>query len=298
MKTLTRHTLPLQKLQMFGEAVRQQSITKAANELCVSQPAVSTGIKQLEQFFGMKLLTVVRKKIHLTMAGRVLYENWLSIAVSSENLHFAMKSVHAGATGEMRIVMVSSAKYFIPQVINKFLKSYPQVRFRCDIKRRDIVIDAIENSKYDVAILTNPPHSQFFSQHFLYDNRLVFIAHPNHPLVNKANLSLLDLENTPFIIRESSALISQMLFDIFSKNNLSLNILFEMDSTEAVKQSVISDLGVALVPEFCVKTEIAYGILKILDVENILLKNQWFLICGKQTENLSVFKNFLKLCKQ
>ena len=297
MSNFLRHTLPLQKLRMFAEVVRQNSITKAAEQLCITQPAVSTAIKSLENYFDIKLIEVISKKIHLTAAAHVLYQNWLDVEVSMENLRLEMESFHSGVAGELRIVMVSSGKYFIPEVIHRFLQSYPNVRFSCDIKRRDFITEAMENDMYDIAILTDPPHSQHLSHYFLRDNPLVFIVHPEHHLAQNKLLTIKDLENIPFIMRESSALISQILMSLFEKKNIDLNVLFEMDSTEAIKQAVISGLGTALVPKFCVETEISYGILKILPVQKINLTNRWVLTCAKYTENLKLFQHFLNFLK-
>jgi len=289
-----KHTPPLKKLRMFIEVMRQNSITKAAKALCVTQPAVSTAIRNLEEFFAVTLIDVISKKIHFTAAAHVLYKSWLDVEVSMENLEREMEAFHSGTAGELRIVMVSSGKYFIPQVIHRFLQVYPNVRFSCDIKRRDFITQAMEKDLYDIAILTDPPHSQHLSQYILHENPLIFITHPKHPMTQKKVLTIQDLNDTPFIMRESSALISQVLMELFVEYDIKLNTLFEMDSTEAIKQAVISGLGIALVPRFSVETELSHGILKELPIKDINLKNNWVLTCAKYTENLNLFKNFLK----
>lgn len=298
MEAKIRHILPMQKLAMFAETVKQGSITKAADKLCVTQPAVSIAIKQLEQFFGVTLIEVIGKTLHFTAGARILYRNWLEMVVSQENLLLAMESFHEGITGELRLVMVSSGKYFIPKVIHQFLQTYPNVLFSCDIKGRAYITEAMKNNIYDIAVLTDPEHDQSLSQYYLQDNPLVFIVHKDHPLAKKRSIPLEALEQVKFIMRESSALISQMLFRVFADHNLTLDVLFEMDSTEAIKQSVISGLGAALVPRFCIENELTYGVVKILKVQNISLQNKWALICSKSTEKLVLFKNFLECLTQ
>lgn len=290
-------TLPIQKIMMFAETVRQQSITKAAEKLCVTQPAVSTSIKQLEQYFGTKLIEVVRKKIQFTPAAHLLYKHCEKVMIALDNLSLDMESFDSGNSGELRIVMVSSGKYFIPEIIYSFLQHHPKVSFSCDIKRREVITESMENNLYDIAILTDPQHSQHVSQHFLMENPLVFIAHPDHPLAMEPDVSLKSLAEIKFIMREPTALISQILFDLFNKNDLPLDVIFEMDSTEAIKQSVISGLGIALVPRLCVKNELKHGILRIINVPSTTLQNKWFITCSKATEKLTLFKNFLSYLK-
>ncbi len=156
----------------------------------------------------------------------------------------------------------------------------------------------MDNNTYDLAILTDPPHSPHLSQYTLRDNTLVFIIHPAHPLAQKKSVTLSELEAVPFIMRESTALISQMLLELSVHNRLTLKTLFEMDSTEAVKQAVISGLGTALVPRLCIERELKYGILKLLNIDGIQLCNKWVLTCAKYTEHLKIFQNFLSFSKK
>lgn len=292
-----RHPISEHKLAVFAEVVRQGSITAAADRLNITQPAVSTIIKQIEKHFDVKLFDVIGKKIHLTPAARTLYDEWDSVKISIDNLHFKMNQFKEGTYGDIRIVMVSSGKYFVPLMIKEFLKDHPEIDFHCDIKRRDAVCESVRSYQYDVGILTNPPLESKLSTTYLFDNDLVFICHPNNPLAKSTSTNIKELAKQKFIIREETALITQTLFQIFHAHHLNIDIFIEIDSTEAVKQAVISDLGIALVPEISVATELQYGILKKICVKNIKPSNRWFLACNQRAAHLELIKHFINHMK-
>lgn len=286
-----------QKLCVFAEVMRCESITEAANSLCITQPAVSTIIRQLEKYYEVKLIEVINKKIYFTPAAKVLYEQWSKLHIAIDNLHYEMNQFNSGIRGKIRIAMVSSAKYFIPQVMCNYMQKYPDIRFDCDIKRRQDILPLLEKGHYDIAILTNPDSSISFHSYFFGNNKLIFIGKPNHSLFDKKSVSLHDLATENFVIREQSALITQNLFDLFNKHQLNMKILLEIDSTEAIKQAVISGLAIALVPEICVAVEIKYDILKEIQVKNINQKNNWHVVCNKNFHDISLIKNFIEFLK-
>ncbi len=288
------------KLYVFAEVVRQGSITNAANKLCMTQPAVSTIIKQLEDHFAIKLFNIVGKKIQLTPAAKVLYEQSFLVQQALDNLHQQIDRYKKGLVGDIRIIMVSSAKYFIPRAINTFLLDFPEVKFHCDIKRRENIISGIKNNDYEIGVLTDAPYNQHIARTHLGKNRLIFIAHPKNLLVKKKKITINDLAKQIFIAREQNAVISQYLFKLFDEHKMVPNILFEIDSTEAIKQAVISNLGIALVPEISVINEIKHGILKELATKNLLLENQWFLLSDNRRDSIIVnnFINYVKKIKK
>lgn len=286
-----------QKLYVFAQVMKFGSITEASKQLCMTQPAVSTIIKQIEKHFLVKLFDIVGKRIRPTPAAKVLYQQWLNVRLSVENLHQEMDQFSDGISGEISIAMVSSGKYFLTRIMNVFLKDFPNVKFRCDIQRRELITQAVKNNEYEIGIITDPQHYSGISRLFLAKNPLIFIAHPSNPLAKKRRLEFKDIAKQTFIIREQSALISQTLFALFDDIN-DIDILFEIDSTEAIKQAVISNLGIALVPEVSVGNEIKHNILCKLPVINLNLCNDWYLICDKKLEKIRLVNNFIHYIKK
>ncbi len=287
-----------QKLYVFSEVVKHNSITQAARQLCMTQPAVSTIIRQIEEHFDVKLFDLIHKRIHLTPAAMTLYQQWANVRASIENLHQEMDHYKDGISGDIRIVMVSSGKYFVNKAMHLFLKDHPHVRFHCDIRRREPLIAAIENNTYDVGILTDAPYRTELARFAIGDNPLIFVAEPKHPLLQKDEVVIEDLQYEKFIVREPAALITQILLKIFNDSNITLDTLFEFDCTEAVKQSVISGLGIALVPQVCVRKNIEHGMLQKIPVQGINIINQWHVISNQNIQKQRLIQRFLSYIKK
>lgn len=293
---MTKIDMPLvseQKLWVFSEVVKCGSVTTAAKNLCMSQPAVSTIMRQLEQHFAVKLFNTVNKKIQLTPAARMLYQQWTEMKIAIHNLHHEMQQFANGLAGHIRIAMVSSGKYFVPRIMCSYLKKYPNITFDCDILHREAIIPSLEKGLYDIGILTDPAHHTQFSKFHLGSNKLIYIAHPNHPMAKKKKIFLKELADEPFIIREHSALMTQMLLKDFQDKALDIKILLEIDSTEAIKQTVIAGLAIALVPQISVSIEIDHNILKKIPVVDSCLENQWYIIFPKSLEKLKLMHAFI-----
>jgi LysR family transcriptional regulator, low CO2-responsive transcriptional regulator len=286
-----------QKLYIFSQVVKFKSITAAANHLHMTQPAISNIIKQLEKHFACSLVEIVGKRLQLTPAGKTLYQEWQNIHADYELLYQHMESLKKGLSGRIHIAMVSTGKYFIPSMIANFLKQFPHVDFACDILPREKIIDALAEQKCNIGILTDAAIDDRFDTFALGDNPLVFIAHPEHPLAKQTELTFNDLCSASFIIREPTAVIGKYLLNLFQSHGAKPQCLFEIYSTEAIKQSVMQNLGIALVPNMSIVREVAHGDLCILNLKKIKLVNQWHMLVRRQRYQSQLIKNFCHLAR-
>lgn len=287
--------IDLHKLNTFATVMQQGSVTQAAKVLCMTQPAVSTIIKQIERHYGIDLFDIIGKRLVATPAAELLYQQWQHLDASMTNLNNNMSAFHQGYAGNIRIVMVSSGKYFISPIIDSYLKRHPNVTFYCDIKRREQIQTDIINDQYHLGILTDPQASPKLEQHKIGENPLVFIAPADHDLAKKSSVSLKQLAQYPFIVREENAMISQKLYQTFQSQQLNLTTLFTIDSTEALKQAVIAGLGLALVPEMCVSNEIKRGLVHKLNVDKTKLLNHWYVVYNQRVASLQLMNEFIQM---
>ena len=293
MPKLTRNLVSSQKLFIFSQVAECKSITAAAKKLCMTQPAVSNVIKQLEGHFSTKLIEIIGKKLSLTQAGDNLYAQWQHIASCYESMYQQMESLKLGLTGHLRIGMVSTAKYFVPRIINQYLQKYPHVEFTCEIYKRQQLLEVIESQHCDLAVLTEQdPQDERFDCMELGVNPLVFIASNKHHLAGKQAIEFSEIEQEKFIAREPDAIISRYLQHIFHMHQATPDLLFEIDSTEAIKQSVIHDLGIALVPKMSVEREIRHREVVILDIDDIQLITRWHIYLNKNPNRSVLLDNF------
>lgn len=289
-----KRLLNQQKLYVFAEVFKKNSISKAAEALKMTQPAVSTIIKQISTHYQVKLFDVINKQLSATPAARLLFQEWQKLEVALTNLDQEMQNFLGGTSGDLKIAMVSSAKYFIAEIIQNFLEKHPGIKFHCDIKRLEQISQLVEDNAVDIGIITDPERNTRLAQHKITDNSLIFIAHPKHHLSNKIPLSFGDIAGEAFITREQHAAITQSLLQLFDQHHTNLNILFEIDSTEAVKQSVIAGIGIALVPKLAVINELQAGLVRELHVENVDLHNEWFIMTSKRLERLQIIQQFIE----
>ena len=283
-----------QKLYIFNQVALRGSITAAAEALCLTQPAVTNTVRQLESHFGMALVRRVGKKLALTPAGQQVVAHWEHFKRAYINLEYDMSRLKSGVAGKIALTMVSSAKYFVPQLMVKFLDQFPQAEFSCITRHRNFITRDILVGNVDIGLMTDPPGHTKVCSVKLGANPLVFIAHPAHPIAHALSLTPDDLARHAFITRESEALITQVLHRFFAQHCITPTLRLCLDSTEAIKQSVLSNLGVALVPKISVMRELEHGDVIKVDVKAKLLENYWYVVFRIEDKSNLLLQNFIK----
>ncbi len=278
------------KLSVFAAVVKHGSITQAAKALYLTQPAVSSIIKQIEEHFDVKLFEMAGKKLKATPAAEIIYEEHFKIDQAFNHLQYRLSEYRDGLAGKINISMVSTAKYFFLHVVGEVMKHYPKIDFHCIIQSRETILKQLASNDIQMGIVTDPPHSKELISEALWNNPLVFIAHPEHPLASLTTVTPDALFEHAFIVRERNATISQYLYQACEATAHELKIVFEIESTEAIKQAVLNNLGLALVPELAVRNELATNMLVTLDVPECKTGNQWVSLVPKCYEHDALVK--------
>ncbi len=239
-----RHST-LRQLEVFESIARLGSFTRAAEELFLTQPTVSMQIKKLTDDVGLPLFDQIGKKIYLTDAGRELYQTCLNVFEHFAHFDMAIADMKGLKAGQLKLAVVTTAKYFAPRLLGMFCKQYPGIDVSLKVTNREHVLERLINNQDDLYILGQPPKEvDAISQAFL-DNPLVVLAPIDHPLVNKKKISLKRIAEEPFLLREQGSGTRIATERIFSKHALTLKIRMELGSNEAIKQAVIGGLGVS-----------------------------------------------------
>jgi LysR family transcriptional regulator, low CO2-responsive transcriptional regulator len=267
----------LKLFKLFSETL---SVTATARAIHVTQPTASMQLKELNQAVGLPLYEQVGKKIYLTEAGKALALTAQSISIEWENFEQTIASMKGLRTGKLKISVVSTAKYFIPKLVGSFCKAYPNVEIALEVLNRDAVVSRLEANLDDMVIMTRPPQHLEIEDEIFLDNPLVCVASKHSPLVDK-KLTLEDLVDQDFIMREqgSGTRMSCELF--FKKNNFHPKIRLSLGSNEAIKQSVASGLGLSILSihsltEFDLQDDLA-----ILEVSGLPIESQWHIVTLK-----------------
>ena len=274
--------ITFRQLQIFRSAATNLSFTHAAEELFLTQPAVSMQIKQLENAVGIPLYEQLGKSIHLTEAGKLM------LRFSSE-IHYQFKQVKKELDdlkgiegGLLQVSVATTVNYYVARLLSKFCQKYSRIRINLDVTNRATLLAKLENNETDLVLMGSVPNDTDLVVEPFMENPLVIIAPPNHPLVNEKKIPLRKLRDDTLLMREVGSGTRMTMEQFFlEKKNFKLISTIEMNSNEAIKQSVEAGLGLGIVSLHTIELEKEVGRLKVLDVNNFPIKQHWNIIYRK-----------------
>ncbi len=286
--------LTLQQLRLFEAVARHRSFTRAAEELFLTQPAVSIQIKRLEEGVNIALLEQIGKRIYLTAAGEEVYSAAVDILGRLRGLEGSIDDLQGTVQGPLRVAVVTTAKYFMPHLLGHFLRDYPKVEPRLTVTNRARVLERLSENQDDLVIMGQAPESIEVEVSAFLENALVVVAPPDHPLVGVAGITLERLTEERFLIREEGSGTRGAVERLFAEHGLKIRPYMELGSGEALKQGVMAGIGVAVLARISLRLELASGLLVMLDVEHFPLMRQWYCVYPKGKRLSNATRTFLK----
>lgn len=288
--------LTFRQLSVFEAVARHLSFSRAAQELHLTQPAVSMQIKQLEENVGTALFEQLGKKIYLTEAGHELYHYSRVIAQQLNEAEAVLSELKGLMRGKLKISVASTANYFAPQLLATFSQRFPTITVSLNVTNRQALLQQLANNEMDMAIMGQPPEGLDLVAESFMDNPLVVIAPVNHPLTRKKTIPLERLEQETFLMREEGSGTRIAMERYFEANGVKIQSGMQMSSTEAIKQAVQAGLGLGVVSLHTVELELEAKRLKVLDVEGLPIRRHWYIVHRKDkrlSASAQAFKNFL-----
>ena len=272
------------QLQVFESVARHRSYTRAAEELHLTQPAVSMQVKQLEHVLGFVLFEHFGRRIYLTDAGNVMQRYSRRIAAELHDAEQALEDLKGVDGGRLRVAVVTTVNYFATRLLAGFCRDHPNVHVSLNVTNRETVIRLIEDNATDIVLMGQPPDTLALAATPFMDNPLVVVAAPTHPLVGRRRVRLDALREEAFLIREPGSGTRAAMERFFEDEGLAPRTRVEMSSNEAIKQSVEAGLGLGMVSAHTVELEVAAGRLALLDVVSFPIVKRWFVVHheGKQ----------------
>ena len=293
-----KNTPSLHQLRVLATVASCGSVTKAAEQLFLSQPAVSNLLKQLEQHFGVPLFEIIRKKFYLTHAGETVCASYRQLRTELDSLYNQLNEIKGEVRGTLHIAMVSTAKYFIPKLVGEFQRSYPNLNVNLTINNRQIIFHLLRENQCDLGIVSLLPNDLPLIVEPFADNPLVIIADAKHRLAGQQQISIAELAKEKLLIRESGAGIRCSMLSLFSTAGLTADIVMELSSTEAIKQAVMAGIGISLVPSRCLELELNQDKVVILDVKSLPLHRKWYTAYPKGKKHNPVALKFIDYLHQ
>jgi DNA-binding transcriptional LysR family regulator len=266
------------QLRLFLALAETGSVSAAAKVMHVTQPTASMQLKEISASVGLPLYEVIGKKIFLTETGKALAVTARDITqslASFEQLTHATKGI---AKGHLRIAVVSTAKYFMPRLIGSFCKRYPMIDVSLEILNRDGVLGRLRQNTDDLYIMSMPPDDVVLIDEVLMPNPIVVIAASADPLAKQHNVSLNDLKNRRFILREPGSGTRMAADQHFRKKKFRADIRLALGSNEAVKESVAGGLGIGVISQYALHGHQKEHGVRVIDVDEFPLKSSWHLV--------------------
>ena len=277
----------LQQMRLFAAVARHRSITRAAEEVHLTQPSVSMQVKRLEEKIGQKLTEQIGKQMHLTAAGEEVFAACTDILDRLDEMQTSLDDLRGEVSGTLNVCVVSTAKYFLPHLLGSFTRRFPRVEPRLQITNRETLLRRLSNNEDDLYITGQVPQEYSVRDHPFLENVIVAVAHPSNPLAKARNIPLTRLAEEDFIRREPGSGTRKAVQRLFDEQGVSLTHHMELDDNEAIKQGVISGLGVAFLSLHSLRLELAAGELVTLDVQQFPLRRRWYAVhrTGKHLSN-------------
>ncbi|HEX7366047.1 MAG TPA: LysR family transcriptional regulator [Pelobium sp.] len=287
----------LNQLQIFLKIAQTQSVTKAAEELHLTQPAVSIQLRNLQLQFDIPLTEVVGRKIYITDFGRELAEVAENILNQVHAINYKTHAFKGQLTGKLKISVVSTGQYVLPFFISDFVKQNPAVELQIDVTNKKGVLHSLENNEVDFALVSVLPATLNIEKLDLLPNKLYLVG----GVKNAYHKTMYDkdlLKTLPMIFREKGSGTRQTMQDFMDKNNLSILKKMELSSNEAVKQALIAGMGYSIMPLIGIKNELTNKDLQIIPVKGLPITSTWSLIWLKGKNHSPAAANFLKYLKE
>lgn len=270
--------ITFRQLQVFRAVCETRSYSRAADEMALTQPAVSLQIRQLEELVGQPLFEYLGKKLYLTDAAEALQRASTDIFGRLDSLDMQLSDLRGSLAGQLSLAVESSAKYITPHLFAAFRRQHPEVSLQLLVVNHAQAVKRLSVSRDDLLIMSQVPTDMDLEFLPFLDNPIIAVAPPEHPLSHAATLSLQDLTPYPLLVREPGSGTRKASEDYLRQKRAHFAQTIQVASLDALREGVLADLGVALLPRHAVHLELASGLLRELPVAELPLYRSWCVV--------------------
>ncbi|MBC5767682.1 LysR family transcriptional regulator [Ramlibacter albus] len=288
----------LRQLKVFEAVARHLSFSRAAEELHLTQPAVSTQVRKLQEHVGLPLYEQLGKKVHLTPAGAQMLVSSREIIQKFKEAEEALAAYKGVSGGRLNVAVISAGDYFFPSLLVEFAQRHEGVTLNFGVCNREELLAQLAGNLTDLGIMVRPPDADStdtvaepFAPH-----PYVIVAPPSHPLASRKRIPVARIAKEPFIVREKGSDTWHSMVEAFGERIDDVNIAMEIKSTETIKQAVAAGMGVGFLSAHTISRELKSRSLVVLDVLGFPLMLNWYVV-HRRTKRLppvaQAFKLFL-----
>jgi DNA-binding transcriptional LysR family regulator len=287
----------LHQLKVFETTARHSSFTRAAEELDITQPTVSSQIKQLTKAVGLPLFEQIGKRLYLTDAGEELLNTCRDIFARLDNFEMMVADLQGKKQGKLKLAAISTTKYFIPRLLGRFCQQHPDIDVSLQVTNHEQIQERMLQNRDDLYVLSQCPEAIPLHAEPFLENPLVVVARCDHPLAAKSPAPLAALNGEPFIMREYGSGTRRAVETLFESQGIEVQVKLELGSNEAIKQAIVGGLGISVLSQHCL---VGMGEmpeeLMILPVEHFPIQRHWYVaqLANKQLSVIAqTFRSYL-----
>jgi DNA-binding transcriptional LysR family regulator len=287
----------LHQLQVFLKVAQLKSITKASEELNMTQPAVSIQLKNLQNQFDIPLTEVVGRQLYVTDFGKEILVMAERILNEVHAINYKTMAFKGHLSGRLILSVVSTGKYVMPYFLSEFIKNNEGVDLIMDVTNKSRVIKSLMNNEIDFALVSVLPEGLKVNDEILLENELYVIGNKNEKKIGKP-ITKSDINQMPLIFREEGSGTRFVMEQYFKKHGIQVRKKMELTSNEAVKQAVIAGLGNSVMPLIGIRNELLNGELKIIPAIGFPIKSKWHLIWLKEKKLSPVAEAYINYIRK
>ncbi|KWX84937.1 LysR family transcriptional regulator [Paenibacillus riograndensis] len=271
--------MTVESLRVYVTVVEQQSFSRAAEILHLSQPGVSLQIRNLEKEFDVKLMNRSPKWIKLTEAGELLYKRAKEMLNLYESVKLDLARLHDTVSGSLHIgASFTIGEYVLPRLFSSFAKQYPDVEMGITIANSTEIVGAIRDNEIDVGLIEESIESPDLRVVPFMKDELIIVAAENHPLVRAGVSDLTLLQDQIWVLRENGSGTRSFSNRFFEQARLRIKRSYEINSSQGVKEAVFAGLGIAILSRWVVRREIEDGMLKEIPIQGLRLERDFSIV--------------------
>jgi DNA-binding transcriptional LysR family regulator len=273
---LKHGTLP--QLRVFEASARLGSMVRAAQELHIAQPTASVQIRKLSETVGLPLFEQVGKRIYLTEAGKQVVAGCNDVFLALSRLEELLIEMRGLDSGHLQLAVTSTAKYFAPRLLGVFSQRYPGIETSLHIHNRSTLIERLARNEDDLYMFADPPGDQEVVVQSILPNPMVVIARGDHPMAGEKDISFARFASEPFLMREPGSGTRMATLKLFEQHGLAPRIRMELNTNEAIREAILTGLGVSILSRYSLGLEPEQTNLVSLDVEGFPLESHWHFV--------------------
>ena len=273
----------LRQLRIYEAVATTLSYSRAAEQLNLTQPAVSMQISQLQSDVGGQLLVKSGKRIRLSQRGEDMLRHTRRVLDQFRIAQEAMAASQDGKGGLLHLGVVPTAHYFAPALMMAFREQHPDINFKLTVDRRERILPMLQEHLLDMAIGGYPPSEADVEAETFARNPHCIVAPVNHPLVGQKNIHWDMLREESFIFREPGSATRQFFEHLLQSQSLQVNVSMELSGNETIKQAVMVGMGISFLSAHAFQVELAAGRMAVLDMQDMPKMLDWCLLHRRES---------------